>query len=441
MKYSRYEHYVNPSSEWFGEVPQTWSFERLYNVAQIKTSNVDKKSIKGQKTIFLCNYVDVYYNEKITSETEFMVATASEDEISKFQLQKGDVVITKDSESPFDIGIPAIIDEKINNLICGYHLSIIRPNIDLIYGPFLFYALSAKLSSYQFNITANGVTRFGLSINNIKNLKLTFPEVQKQKIICGFLDQKTSQIDILIEKKKVLIEKLNEKRIALITSAVTKGLDDSFSMKDSGLDWLGKIPEHWEVRRIKFLGDIRYGLSEPPKYIDEGLPFIRATDIYRGTIIEENIKKVSPDDVPWDRKPGLREGEIIIVRSGAYTGDSAIVPKGLEGSIAGYDMVLSVIEHFSKFVSYALLSRYLLEGQMYLSRMRAAQPHLNAEDLGNFVILLPPIEEQKMITDFIDKQLTFIDKLKNKVEAAIGKLEEYKTAIISAAVTGKIKVS
>ena len=101
--------------------------------------------------------------------------------------------------------------------------------------------------------------------------------------------------------------------------------------KDSGVEWLGEVPEHWEVKRIKQIGSIRYGLGEPPEYVDNGLPFIRATDINRGKIDLEAVKKVNPDDIPWNRKPEVKLNEILVVRSGAYTGDSAIVIEDIAG--------------------------------------------------------------------------------------------------------------
>ena len=105
--------------------------------------------------------------------------------------------------------------------------------------------------------------------------------------------------------------------------------------KPSGIQWLGDVPKHWKIKRLKHLGGIRYGLGEPPPYVDDGLPLIRATDIYRGKININEVRRVDPADVPWSRSPQLKEKDILVVRSGAYTGDSALVTKELDGSIAG----------------------------------------------------------------------------------------------------------
>ena len=205
--------------------------------------------------------------------------------------------------------------------------------------------------------------------------------------------------------------------------------------KDSEAEWLGEIPEGWEVKRVKHLGAIRYGLGEPPEYIEDGLPFIRATDIKGGTIDLDSVRKVRSEDVPWSRRPTLQLDEILVVRSGAYAGDSAIIRKDVAGCIAGYDMVLTITKAHAPFVAWVLLSKYMLHGQIYLERLRAAQPHLNAEELGGFVILMPPLSEQLSIASFLDRETSQIDTLISEKERLISLLQEYRQALISHAVT------
>jgi type I restriction enzyme, S subunit len=205
--------------------------------------------------------------------------------------------------------------------------------------------------------------------------------------------------------------------------------------KESGVEWLGDIPDAWEFGRIKFIGHIKYGLGEPPEKLDDGLPIIRATDIYRGVIDGSNVQRVNPDKVPWSRNPELKTGDILVVRSGAYTGDSAIVTDEWAGSIAGYDMVLTPIQAHPKYIAWNFLSRHVLEGQLYLAKSRAAQPHLNAEELGNTVIAIPPLDEQESIAYFLDRKTTQIDALIAKKAALLEKLDEKRTALISHAVT------
>jgi type I restriction enzyme S subunit len=141
------------------------------------------------------------------------------------------------------------------------------------------------------------------------------------------------------------------------------------------------FPVDWQVKRIKDLGHIQYGLGQPPAYQEKGLPFIRATNIERGKIVDKDLEHINFDDIPFGRKPILKENDILVVRSGAYTGDSAIIPAEYAGAIAGYDLVIRPSRIQPKYLAYALLCNYVLRSQLILASFRAAQPHLNKEEL------------------------------------------------------------
>ena len=270
---------------------------------------------------------------------------------------------------------------------------------------------------------------------------MAFPSgIEEEIAITNYLDEKTAQIDKLIAEKRRLIELLKEERLGVINQAVTRGINPHAKLKPSGIAWLGDIPEHWEVKRLKFITKIKYGLGQPPNQKDDGLPLIRATNVERGRVVEKDLLFVDPEDIPYDRDPILKENDIIVVRSGAYTADSAIIPKKFDGAIAGYDMVLRVYKDSPYFIAFCLLSNYVLINQLYLERLRAAQPHLNKEELGETLIMLPPIEEQKQIVEFIETATGKIDATIATIEKEIGFLREYRTALISEVVTGKIKV-
>ena len=240
-----------------------------------------------------------------------------------------------------DIADPAVVTEDLPGVLCGYHLAHIRPdnNCD---GAFLSRAFSAMGPRNEFHTSANGITRYGLTGDAIRLGQFPLPPLPEQRAIAGFLDRETARIDEFVAKKERLIELLQEKRTALITRTVTRGLDPSVQMRDSGVEWLGEIPAHWEVKRLKTIAEIRYGLGQPPKESPDGLPLVRATNVNRGRITEADMLYVDPRDVPPGRRASLSTREIIVVRSGAYTADSAIIPEKYEGAIPGYDMVLTV---------------------------------------------------------------------------------------------------
>jgi len=229
-----------------------WKERKLKFVSVVRTSNVDKHIIDGETPVGLCNYTDVYYNEKITSALSFMQGSATEDELDRFRLKEGQVLLTKDSESWEDIAVPAYVAETMPAVLCGYHLAIIEPEENQLDGQFVFWIAQSPVLNDQFKLSAKGVTRFGLSQHALKNASIKVPPLFYQQKTATFLDRKTAEIDTLIDKKRRLLDRLAEKRTALITRAVTKGLDPDVPMKDSGIEWLGEVPEHWEVTSFRW---------------------------------------------------------------------------------------------------------------------------------------------------------------------------------------------
>ena len=306
-----------------------------------------------------------------------------------------------------------------------------------------FFAYLFKCSPYiQALQSTSNLVRDGqaLRFENFSQVSLLKIPNDEQQKIAQFLDHETAKIDTLIEKQQQLIELLKEKRQAIISHAVTKGLNPNAPMKDSGVEWLGDVPEGWEIVPLKHLADIKYGIGEPPKYTEEGVALIRATNIRSGRISNINLVFVNPIDIPSNRIVWLEDGDIIVVRSGAGTGDSSIIPKEYEGSIAGFDMVVKPLKCLPAFLAHALLSNYVRDNQIDLEKTRAAQPHLNAEELGACFVLVPLENEQNEIVNFLNKKTVQFDALISKAQQAIELMQERRTALISAAVTGKIDV-
>ncbi len=205
--------------------------------------------------------------------------------------------------------------------------------------------------------------------------------------------------------------------------------------KDSGVEWLGEIPEHWEINRLKNIGDVRYGLGQPPREKINGLPIIRATNVSRGKVTPSKMLFVDPEDIPYERKPILKTGDIIVVRSGAYTGDSAIIPKEYDGAVTGYDMVFSPKKVFPKFIAYSILSDYIYRDQLILTSLRAAQPHLNKEELNSTLAIIPPQKEQTQIANYLDAKTTVIDKKIRLLKQKIKHYKAYQKTLINKTVT------
>jgi type I restriction enzyme S subunit len=238
---------------WLGEVPEHWEVRRMRNAAEMRVSNVDKHTKEDEQPVRLCNYVDVYKNDRIRAGMPFMRATATVDEIERFRLRTGDVLITKDSEAWNDIGVPALVEETADDLICGYHLALLRPFAESVEGGYIFRALQSTGVAYQFHVEANGVTRYGLSHSAIKSTWLPLPPLPEQAAIVRFLDHADRRIRRYIGAKQKLIKLLEEQKQAIIHRAVTRGLDPNVRLKPSGVERLGDVPEHWEVKKLRLL--------------------------------------------------------------------------------------------------------------------------------------------------------------------------------------------
>ncbi len=217
---------LKPSGiDWLGDVPEHWRVMRIRHVADMLVSNVDKHSHEHEEPVRLCNYVDVYKNEAITDQLRFMTATASKDEVGRFRIQIGDVIITKDSELWSDIGVPAVVRHQAEDLVCGYHLAILRPNASELSGEFLLRCLQDRLIATQLHVAANGITRYGLSQDSIKSCLVPVPPLQEQQELVTHLMGATRDLTLAITKAQAEIDLIREYRTRLVADVVTGQLD------------------------------------------------------------------------------------------------------------------------------------------------------------------------------------------------------------------------
>lgn len=246
-----YPSYKPSGVAWLGDVPSHWQVNRLKELCTLRPSNVDKLTVEGEKSVKLCNYVDVYKNERITDEISFMKATATDDQIKNLGLCVGDVVVTKDSESPWDIAVPTVISESIEGLVCGYHLTKISPtHAD---GRYIAWALRCYEVNLHFALSASGITRYGLSSSALADGNLPVPTFVEQKAIADYLDTETARIDTLIQEKQELIGLLQEAQSSTFASTVLQISITASGQKSGRLPWLAKLPNTWQLKKIKHL--------------------------------------------------------------------------------------------------------------------------------------------------------------------------------------------
>lgn len=435
MSYRRYAEYKDSGVEWLGEVPEHWAVRKLKFAALALPSNVDKKSHEGEIPVYLCNYTDVYYNEEITQDLSFMKATASQAQIRKFTLKRGDTIITKDSEDPNDIAIPTYVPHDMEGVVCGYHLTLLRAENGLV-GAYLKRLLDSHYARSVFATRANGLTRYGLSTYAIKNFVLPLPSIAEQKQIAAFLDKETAKIDALIEKQQRLIELLEEKRQAVISHAVTKGLNSDVKMKDSGVEWLGEVPEHWSINRAKVFFQERNLRSESGE--EELLTVSHLTGVSPRS--EKNVNMFLAETLV-DYKI-CKEGDLVINTMWAWMGamgsaqmDGIVSPSYNVYEIRDKNMVHPVfIDYLVRTPEFISVATSRSKG-VWSSRLR-----LYPEAFFNIGLAVPPLEEQRAITEKLFDQLSKYEAIEGKCRKNVELLQERRTALISAAVTGKIDV-
>lgn len=443
MSFPAYPDYKDSGVPWLGEVPGHWEVTCLKLACDIFPSNVDKKSVEGEQPIKLCNYTDVYYNDVIEPQSNFMDATASEDQIAKFTLRAGDTIITKDSETPDDIARSAYVPSDMPGVVCGYHLSMVRPN-RRAHGAFIKRYFDTASSRAYFHVSANGLTRVGLGQYAVDNAPIALPPIEEQTAIAAFLDRETAKIDTLVAEQERLIALLKEKRQAVISHAVTKGLNPRAPMKDSGIEWLGEIPAHWDVMALKHAcALLRDGTHLPPPRVDEGVPLLSVRNIQddKFGFLRDDSQIARSDYEELARSFIPTSGDVLLAIVGATLGKSAVIQSGMRdfhiqrslGIFRPKPMLRS--EWLHRTFRSSGFQRLLWNNVGY-----SAQPGIYLGALANFRIAVPPLGEQDMVLEKLGPRETEFDRLLDDAAAAITLLQERRAALLSAAVTGKIDV-
>ncbi len=290
---------------------------------------------------------------------------------------------------------------------------------------------------------AQGGGQPNISQEVVKNLRVLAPSIKRQRLIAHFLDRKTAAIATLIAKKQRLIQLLEEKRTALINQAVTKGLNSDAPMKDSQVPWLGNIPRHWNIVRIKhLLSEIIDAEHKTPTFYPDGEFLVaRTSNVRQGQLVENDAKYTNSDEfIEWTRRGKPKPGDVLFTRE-APPGEACIVPEQPLLCL-GQRMVLFRVkqkvldEEFVVNSLYAGLANEFIESLSQGSTVA----HLNMSDIVNIPILTPPIKEQKLIAIHLRKEISRINFLMKKTVSSITKLEEYRQSLITAAVTGKLTI-
>ncbi len=430
----RYEEYKPLGVEWIGEIPEHWEEKKLKyrdEVIMGQSPSSDDYNYVGIGLPFIqgnAEFKKLHPEHKLWCETANKVAIAD------------DILVSV--RAP--IGAVNIADQKIG---IGRGLCAIRAKQDIY--KFLYYHF--LILSEELNSTGTGSTYTAISAEEVKNILLVNPPKSEQIAIANYLDEKTAQIDTLIAQKQKLIELLREERTAIINQAVTKGINPEVKLKPSGIDWLGDIPEHWEVKRMKFyVGYVKGYAFSTELFQPDGMPVIKASDI-KNLTIRKGKDFLRPDIVEQFEKVKLKKGDIIISTVGSTpdvvnsaVGQVARVPEEFNGAYLNQNTVKFYSFNDETFADdmlfYNLISNPYRKYLDLYAHGTANQASLNIEDMLNFSVAIPDGHEQRKITEHLKISITNINNTASKIEKEIELLQEYRTALISEVVTGKIKV-
>ncbi len=433
MEYPKYDKYKDSGIDWLGKLPKNWTLKKLkYHVILInKKHDEDLESTKnyiGLENVIswggeIFNNNDNYTPEGISNTFE-----------------TGNVLFAKLR--------PYLAKAFVANEdgICSSEFLVFQTKMTF-YNQYFLYLLLTDGIIKTINSSTYGSKMPRASWDYIGNIFLPTPEISEQQSIANFLDRETARIDTLIEKKLKFIETLKEKRIALISRAVTKGLNPEVPMKDSGIEWLGKVPEHWEVKRLKYQVQ-KVGSGVTPSggatiYEDEGIPLIRSQNIYSNRFKLDDIAFITESIHNSMANSKVKNGDVLLNITGASLGRSFYMVDTFEE--ANVNQHVCIIRPNQSKVNTRFLHLLIIsdagQAQIWYDQTGSGREGLNFVSIKNFFFAFPPtLQEQNQIVETISKEVEKIDLVVIKTEAAIEKLKEYKTALISAAVTGKIKV-
>jgi len=319
------------------------------------------------------------------------------------------------------------VNISLSKVCIGRGLASIRCNSEKTSHLFLFYYL--KYIGKTFESISAGSTFKAIRKNELDQLEIRLPPAPEQKKIAEIL----STVDQGIEKVDEAIKKTQRLKKGLMQELLTKGIGH----KEFKETEIGRIPRGWNMMKLGEIANVRYGLGQPPAIEANGIPMIRATNVKRGKIVKEGLIFLSPGAVPNSRDPFLRTGDILVVRSGAYTGDVALVTKEWEGAVAGYDLIVTPSDTIdSQFLTYFLLSSSVQKKHFVGLKVRSAQPHLNSSQVKETPIPIPPLPEQQKIAEIlgaVDGRLELLRKRKER-------LERIKKGLMNDLLTGEKRV-
>jgi len=446
MKFKIYTRYKDSSIQWIGKIPEGWEVRKLSRFLYFQEGPGLRNwqfTDKGMKVLTVSNItpsgINWSKNELFISEEEYRMA------YKHFSLEKNDLVFASSGITMDNIS-DKVSKVKENDLPAILNTSTIRihPKRKGLMQKYFYWFLRSDVYGINMALLMTGSCQFNFGPSHLSQTFFILPTKQDQIAIANFLDKETAQIDALIEKDKRLIGLLKEKRAALINHVVTKGLDPNAKMKDSGIQWIGEIPEGWEVKRLKFLtSKINSGVT--PKggaevYTEEGIPLLRSQNIHFEGLKLEDVAYISEEIHKTMLNSVVKNQDVLINITGASIGRCTYIDGEFEkANVNQHVCIIRPKKIDYKYLTYFLRSKHG-QDQVFSIQIGSSREGLNFEQLGNFAVPFTLISVQIAITSYLDKETAKIDKTIQKIQKKIELLEEYKKSLIHHTVTGKIDV-
>ncbi len=441
MIFPKFASYKKVKIPWLYQIPSEWKTKRIkfstYVKGRVGWHGLNSSEFLDEGQYYLVTGTE-FEDRNINWEKCYRISAERYFEDSFIHLEENDLLITKDGT----IGKLAIVKNKPKFATLNSGVFVTRPKNKEYDTIFLYYFLKSKIFEDFIQYNKTGTTINHLYQETFENFEYCFPQsIQEQKSIINFLDYKTSQIDILIEKKEHLLKLLEEKRIALITHTVTKGLSPNAKIKPTGIDWLGNIPENWEVKKIRYACDKVLTGSTPPSigedYFDNGIiDWFTPGDFSKNLTLKDSNKKLNMEVFRDGLVKLYPKNSVLLIGIGATLGKVGYC----ESNFSSNQQINTLIpkENINyKFLTYALAAfREILKILSNATTLGI----LNQEKTKQLSISIAPIEEQEKIVEYLDNELEKINSLSKKIKENIGYLKEYRTSLITSAVTGKIDV-
>lgn len=432
-RYQAYPEYKDSGVEWLGEIPNGWIAQKLKFLCTYNDEVLPESTPKDKEIVYV-DIGSVSATEGITNKET--ITYENSPSRARRIVKDGDVII---STVRTYLEAIAPINNPPENMVVSTGFAVIRPKNEFYKG-FASYSLRFKGFIGEVVSRSVGVSYPAINSSDLVNIEIPTPPFNEQEKIANFLDFETAKIDTLIEKQQRLIELLTEKRQAVISHAVTKGLNPEVPMKDSGVEWLGEVPAHWEMKKLKHVTTYNDDVLSEKTDANFKIQYVDISSVSSTNGIQDSSEIVFKD-APSRARRVVKDGDVIVSTVRTYLRAIAPIvnpPANLIVS-TGFTVIRPKNEMFKDYVSNFLLSEVFIS-EVVSRSVGISYPAINSSDLMDIYICKPPHNEQVLICEYISSVLQKIDVLISKSSKQIQLMQERRTALISAAVTGKIDV-